>query len=109
MEMMMSTTEVETDMTTEEFMAEAGLSNVKPEPKKNGRAVKKELLEGELGEPVILPETVTQETIKLMKTVSITRRPSGRIAEVELRVKDGTLYNLTIDEATARAIASVFD
>lgn len=102
---------IETDLSPEQFMEEAGLTmTTKPEPSiRKTRGGKRELLEGEIGEVEITPETVLHETVRLMKVVSITRRPEGRIAAVELRVKDGTLYNITIDEATAKVLASIFD
>lgn len=98
------------DLSPEEFMAEAGLSTTKAvEPKRSRASKKTELLEGEIGEVTLTPETVTQETVRLMKVLTITRRPEGRIAEVELRVKSGTLYNIVIDEATSKALAGIFD
>lgn len=54
------------------------------------------------------PETAQATITKLMKVIAIERRPGQKIAQVELRVKAGT-YLIEIDEATARAIASVFD
>jgi hypothetical protein len=54
------------------------------------------------------PETVQATVTKLMKVIAIERRPGQKTAQIELRVKAGT-YLVEIDEATARAIASVFD
>lgn len=101
------------DTTPEEFMDDAGLAPKSPgQPvMKTGKTkvVRKKLLKGEVEGAELKPEKVTQETTRLMKVVSITRSPKDRIAEIELRVKDGTLYNLEIDEGTAKAIAAVFD
>jgi hypothetical protein len=97
------------DPTPEEFMDDAALAP-KPPTMGNGKAkvIRKKLHEGEVIEAKVEPERVTQETTKLMKVVSITRKPSGRIAQIEMRLKAG-IVDLEIDEATARAIASVFD
>lgn len=54
------------------------------------------------------PETAQATITKLMKVLTVERRPDQKLADIELRVKTGT-YLITIDEATARAIASVFD
>ncbi len=98
------------DESPEEMMEASGLltPSTPPLEKSTGRRVKKSLVGGEVGEVELKPETVSQPKSKLMKVVTITRTSEGRIANIELRVKDGTLYDLEIDEATANAIASVF-
>jgi hypothetical protein len=56
----------------------------------------------------VLPDPTTQTKTKLMKIVSITRTPGGRIARVDFNLKAGPI-ELEIDEPTARAIVKVFD
>lgn len=95
----------------EEFMS--GLQAAAPEAPKmmkpgGGRRVKKSLLEGEVSEAVLRPETATKDITKLMKILTIIRKPEGRILNAELRVKDGTLYFLEIDEATVTALYNLF-
>jgi len=82
-----------------------------PKPVKRGASkVEEKSLEGGTIENVALkPETVPNERIRLMKVLTITRKPTQRIADFELTNASGQSYEITIDEATARAIASVFD
>jgi hypothetical protein len=56
----------------------------------------------------LVPETTQATVTKLMRVVSIERKPGQRIANCELKVASG-IYRLTIDEATARALAAVFE
>lgn len=56
----------------------------------------------------IKPETATKSVTKMMKVVMVTRTPEGRIAHVQLALKAG-IVNIEIDEATARALAKLFD
>ena len=69
---------------------------------------KREWLGGEVVKAEVKPETLKMETTKMMKVVSITRTPTGRVASLQMRLKAG-LVQIEIDEATARAIAKVFD
>jgi len=97
------------DTTPEEFMDDAGLAPKAPVMKTGKtKVIRQDLTQAEVGEVTLSHERVTQEVTKLMKVVSITRKPSGRIAKIEMRLKEG-LVDLEIDEATARAIAAVFD
>lgn len=100
------------EISPEEFMDDLQPSEAPKEPKMSkagGRKVKKSLVEGQVGEISLRPETVTQPKTRLVKVLSVTRTPDQKIASFELRVKDGTLYEVEIDEATSRAITSVFD
>lgn len=102
------------DEELEEFLADAGLAQEipsEPEPKKQAstRKVSRSLQRGQIENVEITPETAEQPTVKLMKVVTITRLPEHRIASFELTNSEGRDFNLTIDEATARAIAAIFD
>ncbi len=79
-------------------------TKLSPPAKKVHRA----LLDGEVRKSKVIPETVTSNVTKMMKVVSITRTPGGRIANVEMRVRDGSLYALEVDEATVNALVGVF-
>jgi hypothetical protein len=67
---------------------------------------KVELVLGEVRKPVL--ETAQASVTKLMKVISIEQKPGQRIVHLELKVKAG-VYRLSIDEATALAIAALFD
>lgn len=54
------------------------------------------------------PDPTAQTKTKLMKVVSITRTPGGRVARVDFNLKAGPI-ELEIDEPTARAIVKIFD
>lgn len=62
----------------------------------------------ELVESTVEPDPTTRSKTKLMKVVSITRTPGGRIARVDFNLKKGPV-ELEIDEPTARAIVKIFD
>lgn len=67
-----------------------------------------QILDGKVVSAVIKPEIITKTVTKMMKVVMITRTPEGRIASVQLSLR-GRNIALDIDEATARAIAKIFD
>lgn len=66
------------------------------------------LVKGQVRSAELVPETTQAAVTKLMRVISIERKPGQRIANCELKVASG-VYRLIIDEATARAIAAVFD
>jgi hypothetical protein len=98
------------ETTPEDFLDQAGLGPPAPVMSSpSGKRVKKSLRDGAVEGVEMRPEEVTQTKTRLMKIVSLTRTPDQHIAVIELRVRGGKLYELEIDEATSRAIASVFD
>ncbi len=66
------------------------------------------LQKGQVVRSTLEPEVIQAPVTKLMKVIAIERRPGQQIAQLELRVEAG-VYLIHIDEATARAIASIFD
>ena len=67
------------------------------------------LTKGVVESAEVEPEEVKQGVItKLMKVITIERRPEQKIAWIELKVEAG-IYNIHIDEATVRAMVAVFD
>jgi hypothetical protein len=68
----------------------------------------KQLLEGTVTTAHLKPETVTKPVTRVVKTTMVTRNPGERIAIIEMALRKGKV-ELEIDEATARAIAKVFD
>lgn len=79
---------------------------VKPPPV---RKQAKNLVGGVIEEVVVKPEAVQKEVIRMMKVLTITRTPTQRIVDFQLTNSAGKLFDITIDEATARAIAALFD
>lgn len=92
----------------EEFLENAGIQPaIESEPKirpntKDFQGAKIENIE-------VKSETVQRSTIRLMKVHTITRTPDQKIAAFDLTNSAGRDFHLTIDEATARAIAAIFD
>jgi hypothetical protein len=68
----------------------------------------KALVEGEVVGSEVVADTAPRSITKLMKVVSISRGPGGRIARIDMNLKAGPI-ELEIDEPTARAIVKVFD
>ena len=66
------------------------------------------LVDGTVLSADLVPETTTKAITKVMKPVMVTRTPEGRIANIQIVLARGVVA-LEIDEATARAIAAVFD
>ena len=68
-------------------------------------------LEGEIDYAEVERDPTEKTVTKLMKVVSITRTPGGRIARIGFTLKKPKPRDieLEIDEPTARAIAKVFD
>jgi ribosomal protein S4E len=67
------------------------------------------LTEGKVESAELLPESTDRAVTKIMKVLTITRTPGGRIARIDLVVSGGRNIELEVDEPTARAIAKVFD
>jgi hypothetical protein len=74
--------------------------------------MEKKLLDGTIEGVKMRPETVKQDVVRLMKVLTVTRKPDNLIANVEMQVRDekGEKKSLTleIDEATAGALNQVF-
>lgn len=95
------------DEDLKEFLAEH--SGAAPSfVKSGGRQSKKSLLQGEVEGTSFPSNPGGLQKVRLMKVVSIERTDTTRIAHIDLRVKDGTLIKLEIDEATAASIHAVF-
>jgi len=97
-------------MRPDEYEEAMGLTLEEPKlTKPSGRGkVKKSLVEGEILSSKVQSEVVPREITKMMKVVGITRTPTGKIGTFEMRVRDGTLYEIEIDEATVAAMAGIF-
>jgi hypothetical protein len=67
-----------------------------------------ELVDGTVESSEITVDDTDKTVMKVMRTKTITRVPGGRIALITLDTRSGPV-DLTIDEATARALAKVFD
>lgn len=80
-----------------------------PEPRRPARRATKSLVGGEIEGQTLKPETVQREVVKLMKVLTITRTPTQRIADLHLTNSAGKHFDIEIDEATAKAIAAIFD
>ena len=70
--------------------------------------VKKELLGGAVASAKVYAERVDKDTVKLLRTVSVTRTPKTLIARMALETKSA-LYALEIDEPTVNAMKKVFE
>lgn len=76
--------------------------------KPGGRQVKKALLQGAVEAVSPQPNPGGLRKTRLMKVVTIERDDQTRVAHIDLRVQDGSLIKLEIDEATASALYQVF-
>jgi hypothetical protein len=83
-------------------------SNAPVMTKASGKRSKKVLAQGVVEKAQVSVDTNLRPSTKLMKIVSITRTATDRIAKIEMRVKDGTLFEIDIDEPTAQALVNVF-
>lgn len=63
---------------------------------------------GEVISSEVRPETVQKSVTKFVKVSVVTRTPEGRLATILMRLEAGVV-EIEIDEATARALAKVFD
>lgn len=105
--------------TLDDFLTEAGIEpeveeeeteeEPQEKPLRGPRRTDRSLVGGEVEEAKLKPETVKHEVVRFMKVHTITRTPDLRIADFDLTNSAGKLYSVTIDEATARAIAALFD
>jgi len=70
-----------------------------------------DFLEGKIDYASVIPDPTDREKTKLMKVVSITRKPGGRVARIgfSLTYPKKRDIELEIDEPTARAIVKIFD
>lgn len=66
------------------------------------------LLNGKVESAIVEPEPTKKVVVRLMKVISITRTPEGRVAHIQLSMPKMDV-GIHIDEGTARAIAKVFD
>lgn len=89
----------------EDFLDEIQQEEVKPVVRKHTKS----LVGGIIEEATLKPETVQKEVIRLMKVLTITRTPTQRIVDFQLTNSAGKQFDVTIDEATARAITALFD
>lgn len=69
--------------------------------------IKKELLGGAVDRAKVFAERTDKDEVKLLRLISVTRKPDGLIGRVALQTK-AALYALEIDEATVNALAKVF-
>lgn len=67
-----------------------------------------DFLDGKVTYAEVMPDPTKKSMTKLMKVISITRQPGGRIAHIGFDLQKGPV-ELEIDEPTARAIVKLFD
>ena len=70
---------------------------------------KTSLVDATVESSTVTPGTIKKTVTKIMKIVMIETTPETRIANLQLTRITGGPVALEIDEATARAIAKVFD
>ncbi len=70
-----------------------------------------EFLDGNIEHANVFLDPTDREKTKLMKVVSVTRRPGGRVARIGLNITKPKPreIEIEIDEQLARAIVKVFD
>jgi|HubBroStandDraft_5_1064220.scaffolds.fasta_scaffold415942_2 hypothetical protein len=62
-----------------------------------------------IGKPIVTPDSTDHEIVKMMKVIQIVRKPGGRMARLALTNSAGKLFDMVIDEATAKALSNIFD
>lgn len=67
-----------------------------------------QIINGKVVSSTLRPETVGRPITRVVRTVLVTRVPGERIATIQLQLARG-MVELEIDEATARALARLFD
>jgi hypothetical protein len=70
-----------------------------------------EFLDGSIEYASVIPDPTDREKTKMVKVISVTRKPGGRVARFGLKLTKPKPreIEIEIDEPTARAIVKVFD
>ncbi len=70
-----------------------------------------EFLDGNIEHSEVILDPTDKEKTKLMKVISVIRKPGGRVARIGLNITKPKPreIEIEIDEALARAIVQVFD